>query len=497
MGKENKVRVKNQLFFHVYVNYAIMLSVFAVLLGLIYMKLYETKTMDNYREKLEAQAESISKRLSKTIIYNENESYLEYLAILDEIDIEKPDIYTISNPNAAHPMDKKTLENAPLVDGDLPNDCLRVIEAAFENKSAHCSGYYEVFGGGLTYAVGKPVNVNGEVVGMILLVSHVKDQKEIVERSMYAIIISALVALLISFIIAIVFARGLSAPISKMRITALNLADGEYESKTGINRQDEIGDLARTIDILANELKANEVERENREQMRIDFFANVSHELRTPITVIRAYTEALVDCVVTDEDKVNQYYIRMLSECKGMERLVGDLLLLSKMQNPDFLVEKEPVNVVQIFDDLIRTLHAIREEKHISVEVVKDQPYYMMMGDYDRLRQMFLIILDNALKFTTENSTIHINLSKTDKLKISIKDEGIGISTEELPYIFDKFYKSKLKQNEQGSGLGLAIAKQIALKHDGIIEVYSTIGVGTEFIFSFQCLEEYVEELNL
>jgi len=121
----------------------------------------------------------------------------------------------------------------------------------------------------------------------------------------------------------------------------------------------------------------------------------------------------------------------------------------------------------------------------------------MMMGDYDRIRQMFLIILDNAIKFSDDNSTIHIILSKTDKLIISIKDEGIGISAEDLPSIFDKFYKSKLKQNKQGSGLGLAIARQIALKHGGNVEVFSTLGIGTEFVFAFQCLEEYVEELNI
>jgi signal transduction histidine kinase len=229
----------------------------------------------------------------------------------------------------------------------------------------------------------------------------------------------------------------------------------------------------------------------------VDFFANVSHELRTPITVIRAYAESLVDGVITDQDKVDQYYQRILTECKGMERLVGDLLILSKMQNPDFVVETEPVNIMQVFDDLTRSVHAISIEKNIEIQITKDRTSYMMMGDYDRLRQMFLIILDNAIKFSEENSSIYINLTKMDKLKISIRDEGVGISADDLPSIFDKFYKSKLKQNANGSGLGLAIAKQIALKHGGNIEVFSTVGVGTEFVFHFQGLEEYVEELNI
>lgn len=495
MDKKNKGRARNLLFFKVYINYAVILTLMAVLIGLIFMNLYENATKEDYQKRMKKQAGSISSKLAQRIIDNNDQSYLEYLEILDDLDPYESDIWTISNENAASPMDKK-LQNINLDDVKLSEDCIDVIQAAFQGIIMYASGYYEEFGGN-SAILGMPVTINGEVVGAVLLRSAIKDQEEIILSSMYLILLSVGVALFISAIVAILFAKGLTAPILKMRNTALELADGKYESKTDITRKDEIGDLARTIDVLADELKANELERQDREQARVDFFANVSHELRTPITVIRAYAESLVDGVITEEDKVNQYYIRILTECKGMERLVGDLLILSKMQNPDFAVEKEPVNILQVFEDLIRSVHAISKEKHIGIEISKDRPVYMMMGDYDRLRQMFLIILDNAIKFSNENSSIHIILSKLDKLKISIRDEGIGISPEALPSIFDKFYKSKLKQNEQGSGLGLAIAKQIALKHGGNIEVFSTLGEGTEFVFTFQCLEEYVEELNI
>jgi signal transduction histidine kinase len=496
MQKKNKVKAKNRLFVKVYINYAIMLTLFAVLIGIIFMKLYENNIMNDYKEKLQKQAKSISRRLQQAIMNNEEESYLEYLVILSELDDEEPDVYTISNPNASVPMDK-SLENVVMDDIDLPNDAIEVMEGVFlRDQTMHRNGYYEQFGG-VSAIVGEPIRVNGEVVGIVMLVSLVEGQNKIIKDSMSLIILSILVAICISFIIGILFAKSLSTPISKMRITALELAGGKYHSKTEIERKDEIGDLARSIDILADELLENEKERQNRDQMRIDFFANVSHELRTPITVIRAYTETLVDGVVTDPEKVAQYYDRMLQECKGMERLVGDLLLLSKMQNPDFIIEKEPVNVVQVFDDLIRSISAISSEKNITVDMNRDQSVYMMMGDYDRLRQMFLIILDNAIKFTPENSSIHINLSKQDKLRVSIRDEGIGIPEDDIKSIFSKFYKSKLKQNEKGSGLGLAIARQIALKHGGTIEVYSEVGVGTEFVFHFQCLEDYVGELDI
>ncbi len=309
------------------------------------------------------------------------------------------------------------------------------------------------------------------------------------------ILYSILAALVVSFVVAFVFARNLSHPVLTMRDTARMLSKGEYGEKTGIRRRDEIGELARTIDSLAEKLAKNEEVRKNLDQMRMDFFANVSHELRTPITVMRAYTETLVDGVVTDEEKVRQYYERMLLECKRMERLVGDLLLLSKMQNPDFMVEKEPVNLMEIFRELKRSAGAIAAEKGIHIKLVHEKEIYMMEGDYDRLRQMFLVIFDNAVKFSPEDSTVYVTFSEFERrgqtrVRISIRDEGIGISKEELPNIFEKFYKSKLRQNAKGTGLGLAIARQIALKHGSDILVNSEVGKGTEFVFEFGVLEQ-------
>lgn len=172
-----------------------------------------------------------------------------------------------------------------------------------------------------------------------------------------------------------------------------------------------------------------------------------------------------------------------------MERLVGDLMILSKMQNPDFVIEKEPVNLYQVFDDIIRSAGAIAEKKNIKVDIVRNQPVIMMLGDYDRLRQMFMVILDNAIKFSDENKTIHINISNEDKIRVSIKDEGIGMDKNDLDNIFEKFYKSNLRQNASGTGLGLAIAKQIAIKHEGHVDVSSELGVGSTFTFTFPSYE--------
>jgi signal transduction histidine kinase len=454
------------------------------------MKLYSEMTIDNNKEQLESRAYIVSQGTTEFIRSGKAENYLEYINTL--ADVNNWDIWIVSNPDAKSPMPAIMETGGTYEEFAASEETAQYADTAkkaFKEKPAQQEGYNDIYGMP-TITVGYPVyGIDHEVVGAVLVVQLVEEQPEIVANSLYLIVLSSAVALAISFVIIIIFATELSMPISRMRVTALALASGNYHSKTGINRDDEIGDLAKTVDILSEKLLENDIQRKNLEQMRLDFFSNVSHELRTPITVIRAYTETLVDGVVTDEEKLVQYYDRMLSECKTMERLVGDLLILSKMQNPDFAIEKEPVNLVQVLEDIIRSAGTIAEKKNITIEIIKDDPIIMILGDYDRLRQMFMVILDNAIKFSEENKTVHINLTKSDKIKVSIQDEGVGIEPSDIACIFEKFYKSNLRQNASGTGLGLAIAKQIAIKHEGTIEVNSTPGVGSEFIFTFPFVE--------
>ena len=174
-----------------------------------------------------------------------------------------------------------------------------------------------------------------------------------------------------------------------------------------------------------------------------------------------------------------------------MERLVGDLLTLSKMQNPNFRIEKELVSLTQILEDAVGGVGAIAADKGISISPSGqfDEPC-MVMGDYGRLRQMFMVVFDNALKFSPAGSTIHVDVKCAGGVEVTIRDEGVGIAPEELPNIFEKFYKSRLLENEKGSGLGLAIAKYICEKHNGTVRVESEVGKGTAFTFVFGALEE-------
>lgn len=491
LDKDNNVKVYNRISFRVYLYFAIVICLFAATLGIMFVQLSKSNSKATYRERLLNKGQSIAGILHEYMVYENYDEYPAFLMTLKRVETAEMDIWIVNNGDETSPM--KDLADTDLTNIELNRSVQSVLDQSLEGKTTDKVYYSEIYKE-TVMSIGVPVyDGNDEIVGAVLLHSPIKGQTQLIKTSFRMILISAVTALFVCFVVAIIFARRLTMPISKMRETALGLAEGDYSLKINSNQQDEIGDLARIFDILSERLAESEEERKNLEQMRLDFFANVSHELRTPITVIRAYTEMLIDGIVTDPDKISSNYERMLKECKGMERLVGDLLLVSKLQNPDFVIEKEPINLIQIFDDIVRNATAICLKKDITLNISKDSESVMMLGDYDRLRQMFMVIFDNAVKFSNENSTIYIKITCMDTIRISIKDEGVGISKEELPYIFEKFYKSKLKQNANGTGLGLAIAKQIALKHNGQIEVISELGHGTEFIFTFDHLDNQSE----
>lgn len=480
-------KIRYSLFFRIYLYFAIILAVFAVSIGAIFINLYTNSILSTYQDKLESQGEHLSSNISTYVANNDTINYSSYILSWQEILlIENTDVWIVPNPD--NPIGSE-FTNVVLDNLTLTKDMAAVLDSAFQNKVCVISSFDSIYGKTMMRLATPIYDSGGNVIGAVLLNTFVENQQEIIENSRYFILISAVVSFLIAFVLAYLFARQLSQPILRMRRTALQLADGKYQQKTNIHRKDEIGDLSAAIDVLSERLLENEETQKEMEQMRMDFFSNVSHELRTPITVLRGYTETLNDGMVTKPEKLKQYYGRMLNECKSMERLVGDLLILSKMQNPDLVIDKEPINLVQIFEDILRSIGVIAQKKDINLTFSKDSDHIMMLGDYDRLRQLFIIIIDNAIKFSNEHGTIYIEIKSTCPLEISIRDEGTGISPDELPFIFDKFYKSKLRQNATGSGLGLVIAKQIVLKHSGEITVESTLSKGTIFNCYFKSLQ--------
>ncbi len=486
----------------IYFSFAFVLALTAVLIGVIFMELYQTNYLDSYTKTLNRQSKIIAKRVSRFARNDKIDKFMNYSTYIDEIErAEETDVWIVSDENAKNPLSEDFI-NADT--NSLTEDMYQVLEGAFQGKQTSSSTYDKVYGM-LILRVAAPVysdKERTEVCGAVMLVSMLDRQSMGLKEGKYLISISALLAVLVSYVISLGFSKYLSSPLEKIDKDIMKMAKGDYRAITVRNSKSQLGRLETALDGLASQLRKIEEERAQLEQVRQDFFANVSHELRTPITVIRGYSETLADGVITEEEMIQDYYQRILQECQGMERLVGDLFILSKMQNPDFKIDKEPVSLVQVFSDVIRNGKILGQDKQLELEFqCPEEDPCLMLGDYDRLRQMFLIIVDNAVKFSNENGKIDIIMTKSMKeekgkpaksmLDICIRDYGVGISEKDIPFVFEKFYKSKLKQNEKGTGLGLVIAKQIALRHDGDIRVESTEGEGTAFFFSFEeCILE-------
>ena len=209
--------------------------------------------------------------------------------------------------------------------------------------------------------------------------------------------------------------------------------------------------------------------------MRENFVATISHELRTPVAVLKGSVEVLKDGIITVPHEIDAYYRQMYRETVYLERLVNDLLELSRLQDDRFRLEKDIVSVHQIIQDAARAIRQVARKKNITLQVICTEEDYRIQADYSRIRQVLIILLDNAVKFSRPEQTVQLELSRdSQQIIITVTDYGSGIRAEELPHIFDRFHKASTGSNHDGTGLGLAIARQIISRHGGTITAEST-----------------------
>lgn len=359
----------------------------------------------------------------------------------------------------------------------LPNHIKINVEKGFKGESFILEEYNPVLEDTML-TVGAPVyDKNGVVKAVVMLHSPVQGTKDAIWAGLRILFYSMLAALVLVSVLSIVLSWRFTKPLNLMKEIAMRLADKDYKARCDIEQNDEIGELANTLDVLSERLQLADEESQKLEKLRREFIANISHELRTPVTVIRGSLEALRDGVITEPEEVEEYHDQMLSESVFLQRLINDLLDLSRLQNMDFPIEKEPLNLCDVVQDAVRSSRRLGLEKNIEIDLTSDTDIYVLNGDYGRLRQMLLIFLHNSIKFSDEGGKIEVALAEN---KLVIKDYGCGIKAEDIPHAFDRFYKARNEKNKSGSGLGLAIAKQIALRHDMTLYLASEQGSYTQ-----------------
>ncbi|MHB1453189.1 MAG: HAMP domain-containing sensor histidine kinase [Saccharofermentanales bacterium] len=227
------------------------------------------------------------------------------------------------------------------------------------------------------------------------------------------------------------------------------------------------------------------------EQTRKDYVANISHELRTPLTAMRGLVEPLADGLVRTEEDRNRYYGIILRETLRLTRLIEDMMELSRLQSGKITIDTKVFNLNEVIEDLAYKYVQVASDKGITLEF-SDQfrTVPQVIGNPDRIEQVLIILIDNALKFTPADGSIFVDVkpnrkSRPDKLFISVRDTGIGIEPENINNVFDRFFKAdKARYGTAGTGLGLSIAKEILTAMDEDISVSSTAGKGSVFTFT-------------
>jgi two-component system phosphate regulon sensor histidine kinase PhoR len=220
------------------------------------------------------------------------------------------------------------------------------------------------------------------------------------------------------------------------------------------------------------------------EQMRKDFVANVSHELKTPITSIKGFSETLLDGAMKDQVTLEAFLRIILNESDRLQTLIEDLLDLSRIEQQGFHLNIEELDIVILMGEIITLLRGKAEEKNILLHIAPITAPLFIKGDYSRLKQVFINLLSNAITYTPAGGYVEIDVKENeDKVYIQIKDTGIGIEMEEIPRIFERFYRvdKARSRNSGGTGLGLAIVKHIVEAHKGSISVTSVKEKGTTF----------------
>ena len=365
---------------------------------------------------------------------------------------------------------------------------IKHIEPVFAGQEMTRTFFHPYYGEDMMIVAVPIANVNGAITGAVILNAPVKGVNDFLMRVYMAIGLIGLLALALTLFIVRRLSRGIVRPLREMEQTAACMAEGRYDNRVRITSEDEVGQLGQSLNTLAQELGRFVARSEQLEKLRRDFVANVSHELRTPLTIIRGYTEALRDGTVTDPSQKSRFTNLIVNETERLERLISDLLDLSRLQAQQFVMELEPIPLIEVVDNVVDMVRGKYADKGVELVWKHGEMIPPIPGNGDRLVQLMLILLDNALKYTQPQGKVTVDLQLAENMvMLTVADDGAGIPAADLPFIWERFYKvdkAHTRENH-GTGLGLSIAREIIERHGATVAVTSEAGKGTTFVLQF------------
>lgn len=349
---------------------------------------------------------------------------------------------------------------------------------SFNNRYYQIGSFYDCFDES-HLSVYAPISVNYKVKGYVILHKPMRILYAEHGGFLETAYITLALILLCAFLPLAIFIFTAIRPLKKISKAANEYASGKFEHSVDVHSNDDIGYLAASLTYMANEL--NTLEEDQRK-----FVSNVSHDFRSPLTSIKGYVEAILDGTVPAEYQ-EKYLNIILFETERLNKLTASLLELNDYGKRAGLLDITKFDINHMIKMTVQTFEGICKEKHISFELILTGQTLFALADMDKIQRVVYNLIDNAIKFSHADSVITVETTvKNEKIFVAVKDTGIGIPKESLGKIWERFYKTDLSRgkDKKGTGLGLAIVKEIIQSHQENINVISTEGVGTEFIFS-------------
>ena len=345
--------------------------------------------------------------------------------------------------------------------------------------SQYMTGTYHNYFNEEVITVITPVTQQFVTKGYLLIHKPYRAVNELKNFFIQRLLIMVMCVYLFSFIILFGIHFFIYRPLRKITDAATQYASGNLDVVIPVNSQDEMGYLSASLNYMSAQLK-------DMEDYQKKFVANVSHDFRSPLTSIKGYVEAMADGTIPVEMQ-DKYLKIILFETERLTDLTKDLLTLNEFDTKHLLLSKTEFDIQQLIKDTAASFEGTCTDKQITIDLLFASRTLIVFADKRKIQQVLYNLLDNAIKFSEFDSSITIETTERgDKAFISVKDNGIGIPRQSLNKIWERFYKTDLSRgkDKKGTGLGLSIVKEIIQAHNENINVISTEGVGTEFVFS-------------
>ncbi len=375
------------------------------------------------------------------------------------------------------------------------------IASALQGQYATRIGPVPDLAGGRAMYVAYPVRAGEGVIGVVYLSQPLREVQAVLSDLRWRLLASTVVALLLSGVVGLVLSRAISNPVRQLTAAAGRLAQGDFDYPLEIDSADEMGRLGRSFQTMSARLRhtLEDLARQNR--LRTEFVSNVSHELRTPLTSIKGLIETLRGGAVEDTEVRDRFLGTIDNETDRLIRLVNDLLLLSKADFQALNMKPETVDVRLLARRSVRKLWPQGEARGVHLEVAAPDEPLLALADADRVEQVLVNLLDNAIKFSPSGSTVTVRVAQDGveqgeptPVSVSVEDEGVGIPAQDLPRLFERFYRvdQARSRDRGGSGLGLSIAQALVEAQGGHIWLESEEGRGTTVYFTLPSPEEEI-----